>query len=98
MVILVGQTGCGKTTRAPRLIGIQNNANHDVEVPQYLHEAGWSGGGYCIACTQPRRIAATSVAQRVAQEMGAMLGQEVRTLPSSCMISHGLGGLRGALR
>ena len=98
MVILVGQTGCGKTTRASRLIAIQNDTDHHAEVPQYLHEAGWSGGGYCIACTQPRRIAATSVAQRVAQEMGAMLGQEVRMLPSRSAISHRLGGLCGAIR
>ena len=30
-----------------------------------------------IACTQPRRVAATSVAQRVATEMGSLLGDEV---------------------
>lgn len=31
-----------------------------------------------IACTQPRRVAATSVAQRVAAEMGSLIGDEVR--------------------
>ncbi|KAI8051129.1 P-loop containing nucleoside triphosphate hydrolase protein [Syncephalis plumigaleata] len=46
-------------------------------MPQYLHEAGWSDGGRVIACTQPRRIAATSVAERVADEMRVKIGQEV---------------------
>ena len=31
-----------------------------------------------VACTQPRRVAATSVATRVAQEVGSILGDEVR--------------------
>ncbi|OBZ83250.1 putative ATP-dependent RNA helicase DHX35 [Choanephora cucurbitarum] len=60
-VVIVGQTGCGKTT----------------QIPQYLYESGWSGNGKQIACTQPRRIAATSVAQRVAEEMNCELGAEV---------------------
>ncbi|KAI0075808.1 hypothetical protein K474DRAFT_1355404 [Panus rudis PR-1116 ss-1] len=62
VVILVGQTGCGKTT----------------QLPQYLYEAGWAAEGNVIACTQPRRVAATSVAGRVATEVGTMLGDEVR--------------------
>jgi len=60
-VIIVGQTGCGKTT----------------QIPQYLHEAGWTTGGRVVACTQPRRVAAISVAKRVAEEMGVELGTEV---------------------
>lgn len=43
---------------------------------QYLHEAGWSKLGK-IGCTQPRRVAAMSVAARVSQEMNVKLGQEV---------------------
>ncbi|KAH9951416.1 P-loop containing nucleoside triphosphate hydrolase protein [Amylocystis lapponica] len=61
VVIVVGQTGCGKTT----------------QLPQYLHEAGWAADGNVIACTQPRRVAATSVAGRVATEVGSMIGDEV---------------------
>ena len=46
------------------------------EIPQYLYEAGWAAGDNVIACTQPRRVAATSVAQRVATEVGTVLGDE----------------------
>jgi len=61
VLIVVGQTGCGKTT----------------QLPQYLHEAGWASDGNVIACTQPRRVAATSVAGRVATEVGSVIGDEV---------------------
>ncbi|QRV86553.1 Helicase associated domain (HA2) [Ceratobasidium sp. AG-Ba] len=61
VVIIVGQTGCGKTT----------------QLPQYIYEAGWAANGNVIACTQPRRVAATSVASRVATEVGSVLGDEV---------------------
>lgn len=61
VTILVGETGCGKST----------------QVLQYLHEAGWTRGNFKVACTQPRRLAAISVAKRVAEEMGVELGQEV---------------------
>jgi ATP-dependent RNA helicase DDX35 len=46
-------------------------------MPQYLHEVGWTNDGSVVACTQPRRVAATSVAARVAQEVGSVLGDEV---------------------
>ncbi|KAJ2917598.1 hypothetical protein MD484_g2751, partial [Candolleomyces efflorescens] len=59
--IVVGQTGCGKTT----------------QLPQFLYQSGWADNGHVIACTQPRRVAATSVAARVATEMGTTLGNEV---------------------
>lgn len=48
-----------------------------LELPHYLFEAGWAANGNVIACTQPRRVAATSVAGRVAAEVGTVLGDEV---------------------
>lgn len=47
-----------------------------TQVPQFLLESGLSQGRM-IACTQPRRVAAMSVAARVAQEMDVSLGDEV---------------------
>ncbi|KYQ89599.1 DEAD/DEAH box helicase [Tieghemostelium lacteum] len=60
VLIIVGETGSGKTT----------------QIPQYLHEAGYTKRGK-VGCTQPRRVAAMSVAARVADEMSCKLGQEV---------------------
>jgi HrpA-like RNA helicase len=56
----------------------------DIACTQYLHEAGYSNAGK-IGCTQPRRVAAMSVAARVADEVGVKLGNEVRGgLPYVC--------------
>ncbi|KAF9887469.1 hypothetical protein FE257_010186 [Aspergillus nanangensis] len=61
VTIVVGQTGSGKTT----------------QLPQYLDQAGWCADGKAIAVTQPRRVAATTVATRVAEEMRCKVGEEV---------------------
>jgi ATP-dependent RNA helicase DHX8/PRP22 len=47
-----------------------------TQMVQYLAEEGFADRGR-IGCTQPRRVAATSVAKRVAEEVGCRLGQEV---------------------
>jgi pre-mRNA-splicing factor ATP-dependent RNA helicase DHX16 len=60
VLIIVGETGSGKTT----------------QIPQYLNEVGYGEIGK-IGCTQPRRVAAMSVAARVAQEMNVRIGHEV---------------------
>lgn len=60
LLIVVGDTGSGKTT----------------QVTQYLAEAGYANNGI-IGCTQPRRVAAMSVAKRVSEEVGCELGREV---------------------
>ncbi|KAI0075056.1 hypothetical protein K474DRAFT_1454458 [Panus rudis PR-1116 ss-1] len=63
ILIVVAETGSGKTT----------------QLPQYLHEAGYTAGGMKVGCTQPRRVAAMSVAARVAEEMGTKVGYEYMT-------------------
>ncbi|PSC68964.1 putative pre-mRNA-splicing factor ATP-dependent RNA helicase [Micractinium conductrix] len=60
-IILVGETGSGKTT----------------QIAQFIAEAGYCQEGKKVVCTQPRRVAAMSVARRVAEEMDVGLGEEV---------------------
>ena len=43
---------------------------------QYLHEDGYTKYGI-VGCTQPRRVAAMSVAKRVSEEMDVTLGEQV---------------------
>jgi pre-mRNA-splicing factor ATP-dependent RNA helicase DHX16 len=61
ILVLVGATGSGKTT----------------QLTQYLEEAGYTKNGLRIGCTQPRRVAAISVANRVAVEVGTKIGRRV---------------------
>eukprot|EP00771_Trimastix_marina_P002999 gnl/Trimastix_PCT/4180.p1 GENE.gnl/Trimastix_PCT/4180~~gnl/Trimastix_PCT/4180.p1 ORF type:complete len:1060 (-),score=248.51 gnl/Trimastix_PCT/4180:118-3297(-) len=61
VIIVEAETGSGKTT----------------QIPQYLVEWGYSEGHKKVGITQPRRVAAMSVAKRVADEMAVNLGAEV---------------------
>ena len=61
VVIVCGDTGSGKTTQLPKI----------------ALEMGLGQKGRRIGCTQPRRIAATSVAKRVADELQVEIGNEV---------------------
>ncbi|KAK9060030.1 hypothetical protein SSX86_020734 [Deinandra increscens subsp. villosa] len=64
VVIISGETGCGKTT----------------QIPQYILESeidSLRGATCSIICTQPRRISAMSVSERIATERGEKLGETV---------------------
>ena len=65
VVILCGETGSGKTTQIPKMC-LEARAASGTAKP-----------GKLIGCTQPRRIAARSVATRIAQELGSELGGRV---------------------
>lgn len=54
----------------------ETGSGKTTQVTQYLAEAGYTTKGK-IGCTQPRRVAAMSVAKRVAEEFGCRLGEEV---------------------
>jgi ATP-dependent RNA helicase DHX8/PRP22 len=60
-----------------RLVQVSlTNSGKTTQLTQYLAEAGYTSRGM-VGCTQPRRVAAMSVAKRVAEEVGCRLGQEV---------------------
>ncbi|KAJ3872749.1 P-loop containing nucleoside triphosphate hydrolase protein [Lentinula edodes] len=62
IIVMVGETGAGKTTQIPQFVTYS-------DLPHT--------SGKLVACTQPRRVAAMSVAQRVADEMDVQLGKQV---------------------
>ncbi|KAH9259683.1 hypothetical protein BASA81_002105 [Batrachochytrium salamandrivorans] len=64
VIVVEGETGSGKTTQLPAFLALSVLANNKNDTRM-------------VACTQPRRVAAMSVAERVAQEMDVELGKEV---------------------
>ncbi|KAK1642832.1 hypothetical protein QYE76_060637 [Lolium multiflorum] len=89
VVILCGETGCGKTT----------------QVPQFLYEAGFGTSNRLdrkgiIGITQPRRVAVLAAARRVSYELGLKLGKEVgfqvrhdKLVGSNCAIKFMTDGI-----
>lgn len=64
VLIVRGETGSGKST----------------QICQFLHDAGWTqgdNGSLMIGISQPRRVAAITLAKRVAEERGTSLGEDV---------------------
>uniref|UniRef100_A0A1J3IMI5 Putative ATP-dependent RNA helicase YTHDC2 n=1 Tax=Noccaea caerulescens TaxID=107243 RepID=A0A1J3IMI5_NOCCA len=63
VILISGETGCGKTT----------------QVPQYLLDHMWSNKRETckIVCTQPRRISAMSVSERISCERGENIGENI---------------------
>lgn len=80
-LLISGETGCGKTTQVAQFL-----LEHEIVSDR--------GSTCCILCTQPRRISAISVAERVAVERGERLGESIgyqirleKVIPrSSCSI------------
>ncbi|KAG6541481.1 hypothetical protein Mapa_017155 [Marchantia paleacea] len=66
VVVLVGETGSGKST----------------QLVQYLYDAGYAGGGKSIVCTQPRKVAALNLTQRVKEESDGCYN---RPFPVGCV-------------
>ncbi|KAM0671876.1 HrpA-like helicase [Ordospora colligata] len=61
VLLVVGETGSGKST----------------QIPQYLYHEGYGNAGV-ICCTQPRRVAAISLANGLKADLGALIGYSVR--------------------
>ncbi|XP_067932740.1 ATP-dependent DNA/RNA helicase DHX36-like [Watersipora subatra] len=81
VVVISGETGCGKTTQVPQFILDDHITKNQ--------------GSTChVICTQPRRISAISVAERVAEERGESLGASVGY---SIRLSHSLPRSYGSI-
>ena len=83
VVVVEGETGSGKTTQIPQFLCECSSSNGGGTTQRYAIP-----GSKIIAVTQPRRVAATSIAKRVSEEMdvelGTTVGYSVRFDDKSC--------------
>lgn len=81
VMLLVGETGSGKSTQVPQMLVSEKwSQARKVFVPEGSGQSSTESRGKnvtvggCIAITEPRRVAAITLARRVAEEMGTPLG------------------------
>lgn len=82
VIVVMGETGSGKTTQIPSYILLEH---YEEQLRRAATTASAASGGLdvmsskklVVACTQPRRVAAMSVARRVAEELDVSLGGHV---------------------
>ena len=77
VIIVCGATGSGKTTQLPKMALALGRGKRAVAFEGWGKPAYAPGQGKLIGHTQPRRIAASSVAKRIAEELNTPLGEVV---------------------
>ncbi|NJO14122.1 MAG: DEAD/DEAH box helicase, partial [Rhizobiales bacterium] len=77
VVIVCGETGSGKTTQLPKICLELGRGLPKAAGERHPEPRGQRGGHQLIGHTQPRRIAASTVAKRIAQELNSPLGEVV---------------------
>ena len=77
VIIVCGETGSGKTTQLPKIALAMGRGKRALALDGWGKPAYPPGQGKLIGHTQPRRIAASSVAKRIAEELHTALGEVV---------------------